>query len=151
MRFAICNEIFRNWKIEEVFEYVGKLGYKGVELAPFTLADSVTDISATAREQLRSAALRYGVQLVGIHWVLVKPEGLYMNHPDATIRAKTSAYFRELVDFCADIGGRVMVVCSPQQRDNPPGGSPGAAWGWAAETLRPAAGQAAWRHVTILF
>ena len=42
MKFAICNEIFQGWKIEAVFEYAAKLGYDGVEIAPFTIADSVT-------------------------------------------------------------------------------------------------------------
>ena len=45
MKIAICNEMFEDWKIEDVFTYAAELGYEAVEIAPFTLADSVLDIS----------------------------------------------------------------------------------------------------------
>ena len=44
MKIAICNEMFEDWKIEDVFTYAAELGYEAVEIAPFTLADSVLDI-----------------------------------------------------------------------------------------------------------
>src|ERR1700687_1221333 len=103
MKFAICNEIFQGWKIEDVFAYAAKLGYDGVEIAPFTLGDSVTDIPAAERKRLREAAAQNGVEIAGIHWVLVKPEGLYINHPDEKIRKRTADYFCALTDFCADL------------------------------------------------
>src|SRR5438309_948709 len=105
MKFAICNEIFRDWKLEDIFAHTAKLGYDGVEIAPFTLANSVTEISASERQQIRQSAARYNIEIAGIHWVLVKPEGLYLNHPEQSIRERTSGYFTELVDFCADLGG----------------------------------------------
>ena len=151
MKFAICNEIFRDWKLEDTFAHVGKLGYDGVEIAPFTIANSVTDISASQRQQIRESAARHNIQIVGIHWVLVKPEGLYLNHADPTIRARTSQYFLDLVDFCADVGGAVMVVGSPKQRNVMPQVSFEQAWSWAAETFRVAVGQSEQRAVTICF
>jgi hypothetical protein len=36
--------------------------------------------------------------------VLVKPEGLYVNHTDAAIRSRTAKYFVDLVNFCAGRG-----------------------------------------------
>src|SRR5437016_4812295 len=42
MKFAICNEIFKDWKLEEVMAYAAKAGYAGIEIAPFTLAKNVT-------------------------------------------------------------------------------------------------------------
>jgi len=151
MKFAICNEIFRGWKTEDVFEYAAKTGYDGVEIAPFTLANSVTDISAEARRQLRDAAARNRIQIAGIHWVLVKPEGLYINHPERSTRERTAKYFCDLVDFCADLGGEVMVVGSPKQRNVMPGVSLEQAWDWAAATFRNAVAQAEARAVTICF
>ena len=76
MKFAICNEIFQGWKIEDTFAYAAKVGYAGVEIAPFTLANSVTDISTGERQQIREAAARNGIEIAGIHWVLVKSDGL---------------------------------------------------------------------------
>src|SRR5579864_3839749 len=117
MRFAICNEIFQGWKLDDVFRYAAKLGYDAAEIAPFTLADSVTDIGKEERARLRKLAAKHRIEIAGIHWLLVKPEGLYINHPDGEIRKRTSAYFCELTDFCADLGGTRMILGSPKQRN----------------------------------
>ena len=151
MKFAICNEIFKGWELESTFAYAKRLGYSAVEIAPFTIANSVTDISAAERQKIRDSAARIGIEIAGIHWVLVKPEGLYMNHTDAAIRERTSDYFRELVDFCADIGGKVIVVGSPKQRNIMPGVSPKQGWDWAGETFRNAVARAEQRQVTVCF
>lgn len=151
MKFAICNEIFKGWKLEDTFSYVKRLGYSAVEIAPFTLADSVTAISPAERQKIRESAKRIGIEIAGIHWVLVKPEGLYINHTDATIRQRTSDYFRELVDFCADLGGKVIVVGSPKQRNVMPGVTPEQGREWAAATFRNAVAQAEKRQVTVCF
>jgi sugar phosphate isomerase/epimerase len=151
MKFAICNEIFQGWKLEDTLAHAARLGYAGVEIAPFTLADSVTDISAGERKRIREAAARHHIEIAGIHWVLVKPEGLYINHPDSSLRERTAGYFGDLVDFCADLGGSVMVVGSPKQRNVLPGVSREQAWDWAAETFRAAVARAEARAVTICF
>jgi len=151
MKFAICNEIFKGWKLEDTLACAARLGYSGVEIAPFTLADSVTDISATERQAMREAAAHSEIEIAGIHWVLVKPEGLYVNHPDAALRERTAKYFRDLVDFCADLGGKVMVVGSPKQRNVLPGVTREQAWDWAAATFRSAVAQAEQRNITICF
>jgi sugar phosphate isomerase/epimerase len=151
MKFAICNEIFKGWKLDETLAYAAGLGYHGVEIAPFTLANSVGEISSGERQQIRDSAQRHGIEIAGIHWVLVKPEGLYVNCPDSTVRNRTAHYFGELVDFCSDIGGKVMVVGSPKQRNIMPEVSKEQAWEWATETFRPAVRRATERNVTICF
>ena len=108
MKIAICNEMFEDWKIEDVFTYTAELGYEAVEIAPFTLADSVLDISDTERSRIRKAAEDAKIAIAGLHWLLVSPPGLYVNHPDAEIRAETRDYFLALVNLCADLGGEVM-------------------------------------------
>ena len=100
---------------------------------------------------MREDAARNGMAIAGIHWVLVKPEGLYINHPDRSLRERTAKYFCDLVDFCADLGGGVMVVGSPKQRNLLPGVSREQAWEWAAATFRSAVAQAEQRGVTICF
>lgn len=151
MKFAICNEIFKGWKLDDTLAYAKRIGYSAVEIAPFTLADSVTLVSAADRQKIRDSAARIGIEIAGIHWVLVKPEGLYINHTDPALRQRTSDYFRELVDFCADIGGKVIVVGSPKQRNILPGVTPQQGWQWAADTFRPAVARAAIRNITICF
>jgi len=116
VRFAICNELFENWEIEKVFSYVAKTGYQGVEIAPFTLADDIRQVTPPRRSAIRASAKSSGVEVIGLHWLLVKPPGLHINSPDATVRENTIAYVKALVDACADLGGKVMVFGSPKQR-----------------------------------
>jgi sugar phosphate isomerase/epimerase len=149
MKYAICNEIYQGWRLEDVLTHAARTGYAGVEIAPFTLADSVNDISKAERASIRDMARRYKVQLVGLHWLLVKPEGLHLNHPDASIRSRTAKYFCDLVGFCADIGGGIMVVGSPKQRSLMPGVSPEQARVWTGTTLREAIKRGEDRGVTI--
>jgi sugar phosphate isomerase/epimerase len=92
MKISVCNELFEGWEIEKTFDYAAQLGYDGVELAPFTLGETALDISAAARKRIRIAAKKAGIEIVGLHWLLVKPEGLYINHPDAAVRKKTQDY-----------------------------------------------------------
>jgi sugar phosphate isomerase/epimerase len=151
MKFAICNEIFKDWKMDDTLAFAAKAGYSGLEIAPFTLANSVTEIPASERKAIREAAARNKIEIAGIHWVLVKPEGLYMNHPDQSLRERTGKYFCDLVNFCADVGGKIMVVGSPKQRNILPGISREQALDWAAATFQNAVMQAEERNVTICF
>ena len=117
MKFGTCNEYFENWQIEDVFNYAAEIGYDGVEIAPFTLASSVEEISSERRSQIRKAAEKAGVDIIGLHWLLISPEGLYTNHVDDEIRNKTRDYFKALIQCCGDLGGEVMIIGSPQQRN----------------------------------
>lgn len=112
----MCNEFCQGWELEQCLELAARCGYEGLELAPFTIAPSVTEIDAAQRQEIRQAAARHGLDIVGLHWLLVSPEGLHTNHPDADIRRRTREYFEALVHFCGDVGGDRMVIGSPKQR-----------------------------------
>jgi len=151
MKFGICNEIFQNWKLEDAMAFAKKAGYDGIEIAPFTLAKCVTDIPAAERQRIRETAARIGIEISGIHWVLVQAEGMYLNHPDAATRERTAKYFCELVTFCADLGGKVIVVGSPKQRNVMEGVTFEQAWEWATNTFRDSVKLAEQRGITICF
>jgi sugar phosphate isomerase/epimerase len=151
VRFSICNELFEGWPWEKVCDFAAALGYEGLEVSPFTLADSAEQVSPARRADLRRAAEARGVEVVGLHWLLVKPPGLYITHPDPAGRRRTSEYFGRLVDLCADLGGKVMVIGSPKQRNLMPGVSRGRALGFAEEVFRPVLDPAAKRGVTLAF
>jgi sugar phosphate isomerase/epimerase len=151
VRFAICNEIFEGWPWERVCDYVRDLGYEGLEVAPFTLADSAEQVSPQRRAELRQAAEARGVEVLGLHWLLVKPPGLYITHPDAAVRRRTADYFVQLVGLCADLGGNVMVIGSPKQRNLLPGVTRERAMAFAREVFMPALDPAARRGVTLAF
>ena len=151
MRFAICNELFEGWPWEKVCDFARGLGYEGLEVSPFTLADSAEQVTVQRRRELRQAAASRGVEVLGLHWLLVKPPGLYITHPDESVRRKTSDYFGQLADLCADLGGKVMVIGSPKQRNLMPGVSREQAMDFAAEVFRPILDPAARRGVTLAF
>jgi sugar phosphate isomerase/epimerase len=151
MKFGICSEIFQNWKIGDAMAFAKKAGYDGIEIAPFTLAKYVTEISPEERKRIRDSAAKIGIEISGIHWVLVQAEGMYLNHPDSEVRASTTKYFCELVNFCADLGGKIIVVGSPKQRNVMEGTTFEQAWQWATDTFRDAVKLAEDRAVTICF
>jgi len=149
VRFAMCNEFCQGWDFESACGLAAQAGYEGIEVAPFTLAERVTDIAAGGRAAIRAAARRHGIEIVGIHWLLVKPQGLYMNHPDADLRRRTADYLHAEIDFCADLGGKVMVAGSPKQRDVLPGDTYEAAWDRTADLFRELAPHAERRGVCL--
>jgi sugar phosphate isomerase/epimerase len=151
MKFGICNEIFQDWKIEGAMAFAKRAGYDGIEIAPFTLAKYVTEISAAERQRLRDTAAKLQLEISGIHWVLVQADGMFLNHADAAVRASSARYFVELVNFCADLGGKIIVVGSPKQRQVAEVTRYEEAWQWAAETFRDSVKRAEDRGVTICF
>ena len=135
MKFSVCNELFEGWAIEQVFRTAAELGYDGVEIAPFTLADSVEDISDSRRKEIVQGAASNGIEIVGLHWLLVKPPGMYINHPDKAIRLRTRDYLDSLIRLCGDLGGRILIFGSPKQRNVYEGLTYDQAWDYARETF----------------
>ncbi len=119
MKFAICNETFGDWSVEQGFEAARKFGYTGIEVAPFTLGKSVYDISHSQRIEYRQAATEYGLEIVGLHWLLAKTTGYHLTTDDLSIRSKTSDYLCTLTQLCSELGGNLMVLGSPLQRNFP--------------------------------
>lgn len=151
MKFAICNEIFKDWTLADTFAYVARAGYDALEIAPFTIAKYVTEISAEKRREIRELAVRHKLAVSGIHWVLVQADGMYVTHPEEETRRRTSKYFSDLVDFCADIGGKTIVIGSPKQRNIMDGVTKEQAWEWATAVFREPVMRAEQREITLCF
>lgn len=132
-RFAICNETFGDWPWERVCRTVADTGYQGIEIAPFTFAESVEEVSPARRAEIRRVAAEHGLEIVALHWLLASPRGLHLHTRDETLRRRTVEYLRALVHFAGDLGARVMVFGSPAQRRLEPGpdGLPDLAGAWA--------------------
>jgi sugar phosphate isomerase/epimerase len=136
MRYAICNETFENWEHPHVCQLVSDLGYTGLEIAPFTLAPLITDVSADRRRTLRRQAEECGLKIIGLHWLLAKTEGLHLTSADEATRARTADYLIELARCTRDLGGDLMVFGSPAQRRIPAGATRAQAMDYAADTFR---------------
>jgi sugar phosphate isomerase/epimerase len=136
MRYAICNETFQDWNHQRVCQLVAALGYTGLEIAPFTLAPRITDVSADQRKLIRSQAEAAGLQILGLHWLLAKTEGFMVTSPDPIIRNRTAEYLVELARACRDFGGDILVFGSPMQRKIPPGATRDQAEDLAIDTFQ---------------
>ena len=89
MRIALCNEVLAAMPLEEQCELAAALGYDGLEIAPFTLADSPHRIDAIEAKRIRAVVESTGLVVTGLHWLLVRPAGLSLTDPDAAVRART--------------------------------------------------------------
>ena len=117
MKYAICNETFADWDHSRVCHRIAELGYTGLEVAPFTLASRITDVSAARRSELRQQAEAAGVQIIGLHWLLAKTEGFHLTSTDPAVRKRTGEYLADLARAAADLGGDILVLGSPVQRN----------------------------------
>ena len=116
MRIALCNEVIAPMPFPAQCEYAAKLGYDGLEIAPYTLSDEPHRLGAAQIAAARSAAEDHGVAVTGLHWLLVKPSGLSISTKDESIRKRTIDVMLALIDLCAALGGKYLVHGSPQQR-----------------------------------
>ncbi len=142
MKYAICNEMFECWNTAEGFDFERfcrfskSCGYEGVEIAPFTIAPFAHDIPTNKRNEIRRIAESADLEITGLHWLLAKTTGFHLTSPDPEIRRKTAEYFCELVKLCAELGGKFLVLGSPNQRTLPPGVSKAEGENYAAEILQ---------------
>lgn len=120
MKYAICNETFENWSHEKACAFAAECGYTGLEIAPFTLGATAKDVTAAQRVQMRKTVQSAGLMTVGLHWLLAKTTGFHLTTADETVRRKTGAYLGDLARLCRDLGGDLMVLGSPMQRNLQP-------------------------------
>jgi sugar phosphate isomerase/epimerase len=119
MRFAICNETFRDLDFAGTCAAAARHGYAGLEVAPFTLGDParLTHTNAAAFGQI---VRDHGLEMVGFHWLLAKTAGFHLTDPDPATQRRTLDYARHLAELCAAMGGTILVWGSPQQRSLQP-------------------------------
>lgn len=129
MRFAICNETWQQpgaprrpqagLRADEwarTCEAIAAAGYTGVEIAPFTLIDDPRELTEAEASRCGEIARAAGLEVVGLHWLLVQPPGLHLTTPDDAVRRSTGGFACHLARLCAAMGGTIMVWGSPKQR-----------------------------------
>ena len=136
MRFALCNEMFEERPLPEVCAAAKRLGYDGIEIAPFTLAPSADAVTAEQRRETRQIIEDHGLETVGLHWLFLGPEGLHLTSLDDAVWARTRDYLLALVDLCAELGGKVLVLGSPKQRSLRDGQTSEGAWRRALDAFQ---------------
>jgi sugar phosphate isomerase/epimerase len=151
IRHAICNEIFDGWDFREACRLIRSIGYEGIEIAHYTLAEDPVDISPADRRRYREIIEDSGLKFVGLHWLMVAPKGLHVTTPDDAVRARSWDHIRRLVGLCADLGpDGVMVFGSPKQRGTTGGATRDEATRRFVDGLAAVAPEAEQQGVTIL-
>ena len=151
-KYALCSEIVKEFSWQEQCQIIGNAGYKGIEIAPFTLVkEGIDEITASNRKQMAQQMKDAGIVCAGLHWLFVPPpQGLHFTTSDAAVRQRSIEYLNKLIDFCSDMDGKVMIFGSPLQRGSSPGVSVEDAKNYMAEGLVKVAEHAKERKVTIL-
>lgn len=139
MRLSLCNEVLADRDLGAQCELAAALGYEGLEIAPYTISGRPDAMTASECRAVRRTVEAAGLAVSGLHWLLVKPEGLSLTDSDPDVRERTVAVMCALVRLCAELGGDVLVHGSPEQRrlpDDP--AESAAARSWALDAFAEA-------------
>jgi sugar phosphate isomerase/epimerase len=149
MKFGICNETWQGWEFGLTCDAIAAAGYDGVEIAPFTLHEDPRQLTQADAVKAGAIARAAGLEVIGLHWLLVKPAGMHLTTPDDAVRQKTVEFAKHLARLCAAMGGTIMVWGSPKQRNIADGDSQDAASRRAVDAMREICETAGASGVTI--
>jgi D-psicose/D-tagatose/L-ribulose 3-epimerase len=125
MRISLCNEVIADRPFAPQCAFAAELGYDGIELAPMTVSAEPHLLPQPTRAEMRRAAADAGIAITSLHYLLRAPEGLSITTPDTAQRARTIEVMRRLCALAGDLGARVLVHGSPDQRRLVPGDEEG--------------------------
>jgi len=149
MKFALCNETYGDKEFGETCDHIAGCGYDGIEIAPFTLKEDPREITEAEARAFGERARSAGLEVVGLHWLLVKPAWLHLTTNDPLLQKDTVTFGQHLARTCAAMGGSIMVWGSPKQRNLEDGWHYEDACNRAADTLRKISETAGQLDVTI--
>jgi sugar phosphate isomerase/epimerase len=116
MKIALCNEVIRELSFPAQCEFAHKLGYSGIEVAPFTLFEDSANFNEKDARLRKQQATDAGVVISSLHWLLVKPDGLSLVSKDSSVRLKTIDWLKQVIAYAHDCGASALVHGSPKQR-----------------------------------
>lgn len=151
MKHAICSDTFPGWELDKIFRFAAELGYHGVELAPYSFCNDVTEVDDRHRRDMRRWAEAAGIEIAGLHAlfnpipglrpVFSCPPDLQLNSADEGQRLRTKRYLLELMKLCGQVGGRTVVLGSAGSRNVTPPVTQEEAWRWSRDAFRECAEQ----------
>ncbi len=116
MKLSLCNEVIRELSFERQCALAAGLGYRGLELAPFTFGDDAWRMPTVRRAGIRRACADAGLAVSGLHWLLAAPAGLSITTADRAVWQRSVDVLLASIDLCAELGGAYLVHGSPAQR-----------------------------------
>jgi sugar phosphate isomerase/epimerase len=121
MRISLCNEVIAGMPFERQCAFARDVGYEGIEIAPVTLTDDPTALTSSQTAAWRRAAAQAELPITSLHYLLRAPAGLSITAADEAVRRRTVEVMRALCALAGDLGARVLVHGSPDQRALAPG------------------------------
>jgi sugar phosphate isomerase/epimerase len=116
VKLSLCNEVIRDLPFDRQCALAARLGYHGLELAPFTFGDDGWRMPAARRAEVRRLCGDAGLAVSGLHWLLVAPAGLSITTADRPVWRRSVDVLLGSVELCAELGGSYLVHGSPAQR-----------------------------------
>ena len=117
MRIALCNEVIAPMPFPKQCEYAAKLGYDGLEIAPYTLSDEPHRLGARAARRRAQRGRRTPASRHRPALAAGQARRAVDQHPGRCASGSGPLdVMLALIDQCAELGGRYLVHGSPQQR-----------------------------------
>ena len=128
MKYAVCNELFGKMELSKAAEVCKKAGYEGIEIAPFTVFGSFSHADVkTGIQNIKQALTANDLAFAGFHWLLVdkRPDAEPMSlvSPEEALRNAALSRLKLLLSAAGELGGGVLVLGSPKQRNTAAGQS----------------------------
>lgn len=116
MKLSLCNEVLLPMDLAAQCAFAAALGYDGLEIAPFTLAEDPTRLTSAQVAALRRMIEDHGLAVTSLHWLAMAPGGLSITATDPGLQARTADALARIVDLAAGLGAAALVHGSPAQR-----------------------------------
>ena len=146
-QLAVMNISHRYFDLEEFFSSAAASGYTCCELWTGAMHLYVDCHGYDSLEQVRELSQRYGVRIVGLCPEQNNPKPWNIAARGNEARARTLAYFKNVVDIAAELGAEQVMVSSGWAFLNEPIED---AWGRSASMLRAIAEHAGERGVRLV-
>ena len=146
-QLAVMNISHRYFDLEEFFSSASASGYTCCELWTGAMHLYVDCHGYDSLERVRELSQRYGVRIVGLCPEQNNPKPWNIAARGNEARARTLAYFKNVVDIAAELGAEQVMVSSGWAFLNEPIED---AWGRSASMLRAIAEHAGERGVRLV-
>ena len=146
-QLAVMNISHRYFDLEEFFSSAAASGYTCCELWTGAMHLYVDCHGYDSLEQVQELSRRYGIRIVGLCPEQNNPKPWNIAARGNEARARTLAYFKNVVDIAAELGAEQVMVSSGWAFLNEPIED---AWGRSASMLRAIAEHAGERGVRLV-
>ena len=115
MKISVSNIAWGNRDLDSFIDLIKRNECEGIELAPSLIWNEPINSSREERQKLKKQINNSGLEFVGFHSLLFSRPELQLFKDDNS-RKKTIEYILNLINLCADLGGKQLIFGSPNNR-----------------------------------